>query len=140
MHTRERLGRDAVLSEVMQDRRAAARGAQHADVTDVRAQRVREHRQVVLVVMRDEHERGGWHQRVVANELGRDADLELVDVGKAFPGREPRSAVHDHGAVAEDPRQRGERHGDVTGADHEQQGRRRDDFHEAAHRFEEQRP
>ena len=98
-----------------------------------------EHGQVVLVVVRDEDERGGRHQRILADQLGRHPDLQLVHVGKPLLRREARPAVHHDGAVAEGPGQRRERHRHVAGAHDEQERGRGDDLHEATYGLEEER-
>ena len=98
-----------------------------------------EHRQIVLVVVRHQDERGRRHQRVLVDELRRDADAKLVDSRKALTGREPRPPVDHDGAIAEHLGELGERHRDVTGADHEEQGRRRENLDERAGVLEEER-
>ncbi len=58
--TRERLLRHAILAQEVQDRGAAPAAAEQADVADRCAERVREHRHVVLVVVGDQHEAPSW--------------------------------------------------------------------------------
>ena len=48
----------AVLAEQLQDRVAPAARAEHPDVADVGGERVAQHGQVVLVVVRHQHQRG----------------------------------------------------------------------------------
>jgi hypothetical protein len=138
-HSRERLLADPVLAQQVQDRGPAAGAAEQADVANRRAQRVAQHRQVVLVVVGHQDQRGGRDQRHLRDQLGRHADPQVVHVGKALPGGEPRAAVHHDGAEAERLGHRGQRHRDVARPDHQERGGGREHLGEGAHVLEEQR-
>ena len=71
------------------------------------------------------------------DEVGGDADAQIVHVGEALAGREARPPVHHHRAVAERARQRDQRHRHVAGPDDGQDGGRRQHLHERAHPVEE---
>ena len=130
----------AVLAQQVQDRRPAPGAAQEPDIAHRRAQRVAQHREIVLVVVRHQHQRGGRDERDLLHQLGGHADPEIVHVREALLGGEARPAVHHDGAEAERLGQRGERHRHVAGPHHDEGGGRREDLREGAHVLEEQRP
>jgi hypothetical protein len=75
-----------LFGQELQNGRAAPARAEHADVTDVGGERLVQHRQVVLVVVRHQHERGRRHERIRADELRGDTDLQLVDLAGSARG------------------------------------------------------
>src|SRR5438093_1324865 len=69
VHATEQLPGHAVLDHEVQDRVGTPRGAEHADVAERLLERVLEHRDVVLVIVRDQHERGGGDEGIGPDQL-----------------------------------------------------------------------